>query len=336
MYNNYNNFLGGELKDYYLILEVHPKARKEIIQKAYHILAKIFHPDSEMGNDDSMKLINEAYEILVDDNKRAEYDNEYFKNNRINISKTTSVSDYHDVTQREKEIRLREAELLRREKEIKIREEIYKDEKQNFDKMASIRKKLDIENKISFLKDPDYPTNKKYSILKELIRSGKKSLKPLKEAFDTADDEVRYYIIQAISEIGGIDNTNFFINALSDLYSYVRAEAAHCLGTLKAKSAEVLLYELLDDEYSIVREEACFALGEIGFRYAIQKMLEIAKDKKEEIKVKISAINALKKCAGPEILDDLNKLKKNRSLQSAVEKAIFFINQKAFFINKGV
>ena len=33
------------MKDYYAILEVHPKASQEIIKKAYLTLAKKYHPD---------------------------------------------------------------------------------------------------------------------------------------------------------------------------------------------------------------------------------------------------------------------------------------------------
>ena len=56
----------------YDILEVSRKASKEIIEKAYKTLAKKYHPDVQ--SEEKMKQLNEAYSILSDDIKRAEYD----------------------------------------------------------------------------------------------------------------------------------------------------------------------------------------------------------------------------------------------------------------------
>lgn len=65
------------MKDYYEILEVHPKASKELIKKAYQILAKKYHPDL-CGNSresiERMTILNEAYAVLSDENARKKYD----------------------------------------------------------------------------------------------------------------------------------------------------------------------------------------------------------------------------------------------------------------------
>ena len=63
----------------YEILEVSEKASKEVIEKAYHVLAKKYHPDlqqevQKQEAEKKMKQINEAYEILSDEEKRKEYD----------------------------------------------------------------------------------------------------------------------------------------------------------------------------------------------------------------------------------------------------------------------
>ena len=60
--------------DYYEILGVSKNAPKEEIKKAYHNLAHKHHPDKTKGDDKKFKEINEAYQVLSDDKKRAEYD----------------------------------------------------------------------------------------------------------------------------------------------------------------------------------------------------------------------------------------------------------------------
>ncbi|EGB5534892.1 molecular chaperone DnaJ [Campylobacter upsaliensis] len=62
---------------YYEILEITQSADKESIKKAYRKLALKYHPDRNQGDketEDKFKLINEAYEVLSDDEKRAIYD----------------------------------------------------------------------------------------------------------------------------------------------------------------------------------------------------------------------------------------------------------------------
>lgn len=61
-------------KDYYNILNVDKKASKEEIKKAFRTLAHKHHPDKKGGNEAKFKEINEAYTVLSDDKKRAEYD----------------------------------------------------------------------------------------------------------------------------------------------------------------------------------------------------------------------------------------------------------------------
>ena len=72
------------MKDYYEILEVSPKASKEIIERAYHVLVKQYHPDLYTGEqrmyaETKIRDVNEAYKILSDDFLREQYDNEIIK-----------------------------------------------------------------------------------------------------------------------------------------------------------------------------------------------------------------------------------------------------------------
>ena len=66
-----------EYKDYYKVLGVEKKDDKDTIKKAYRKLAKKYHPDNNPNNkraEERFKEINEAYEVLSDDEKRKRYD----------------------------------------------------------------------------------------------------------------------------------------------------------------------------------------------------------------------------------------------------------------------
>jgi curved DNA-binding protein len=65
-----------EFKDYYAVLGVEPGSGESEIKQAYRRLARKYHPDvsKEKGAEDRFKAINEAYEVLRDKEKRAQYD----------------------------------------------------------------------------------------------------------------------------------------------------------------------------------------------------------------------------------------------------------------------
>ncbi len=65
-----------QFKDYYETLGVEPTAGEAEIKTAYRRLARKFHPDvsKEKGAEERFKAVNEAYEVLRDKDKRAEYD----------------------------------------------------------------------------------------------------------------------------------------------------------------------------------------------------------------------------------------------------------------------
>lgn len=66
-----------DYKDYYKILGVNRKASADDIRKEYRKLAMQFHPDKNPGDkkaEDKFKEINEAYQVLSDEKKRARYD----------------------------------------------------------------------------------------------------------------------------------------------------------------------------------------------------------------------------------------------------------------------
>ena len=67
------------MKNYYEILEVSQSASQEVIEKAYKTLAKKYHPDLQDGIDKTyaekkMKELNEAYDVISNQEKRKSYD----------------------------------------------------------------------------------------------------------------------------------------------------------------------------------------------------------------------------------------------------------------------
>src|SRR3972149_11263353 len=67
----------GKLKDYYQILGVGKNAGQKDIKNTYRKLAREYHPDAKPGDkaaEERFKEISEAYEVLSDSAKRAEYD----------------------------------------------------------------------------------------------------------------------------------------------------------------------------------------------------------------------------------------------------------------------
>ena len=66
----------AEKRDYYEVLGVARSADKDVLKKAFRKLAQQYHPDINKAPDAEhlFKEINEAYQVLSDDQKRAAYD----------------------------------------------------------------------------------------------------------------------------------------------------------------------------------------------------------------------------------------------------------------------
>jgi len=60
--------------DYYAILGLPKNASQDQIKKKYRALSLECHPDRPGGNAEKFKQLNEAYETLSDETKRAQYD----------------------------------------------------------------------------------------------------------------------------------------------------------------------------------------------------------------------------------------------------------------------
>ncbi len=62
------------MKDYYTVLGVQKNASEDDIKKAFRTLAHKYHPDKKGGDEAKFKEASEAYAVLSDKKKRAEYD----------------------------------------------------------------------------------------------------------------------------------------------------------------------------------------------------------------------------------------------------------------------
>ncbi len=125
------------MKNYYQILNLESTASKDEIKKAFRLYAQHYHPDKQNGNkffEQRFIEIKNAYDILVDDNKRRAYDlsqKEFFNNNPINdafVSEKTAELRKKETELKQREANLKKDELARikKESELRIKEAVIK------------------------------------------------------------------------------------------------------------------------------------------------------------------------------------------------------------------
>lgn len=106
------------MKNYYEILEVNEKASKETIAKVFKLQIKNNHPDLFQGDEkkiaeEKTMLLNEAYEVLSDELKRADYDKQ------INFEKEEKINNYKE------QIAILKEELIKKQTILQqLREEL--------------------------------------------------------------------------------------------------------------------------------------------------------------------------------------------------------------------
>ena len=70
--------------DLYEVLQLSQGADSETVERVYRLLAKRYHPDNQAtGNSKRFAEVSEAYQILSDAKRRAEYDGKYDENRRM-------------------------------------------------------------------------------------------------------------------------------------------------------------------------------------------------------------------------------------------------------------
>ncbi len=145
-------------KTYYEILEISENASDEIINKAYKVLSKKYHPD--LQNDINKKeceemlvKINEAYEVLSDKIKKEDYDGKlkYKKENTNNDYTNKDIVKANDEIERQIKQKVKEAEMRINAEENKILHEIYEEYKYNFNNQF-VQKNPTIKEQLSYFK----------------------------------------------------------------------------------------------------------------------------------------------------------------------------------------
>ena len=83
----------GDVPDYYELLQISPNAEAETIQRVYRLLASRYHPDNpNTGNMEMFIKLREAFEVLGDAERRAEYDEHL----RLSQSKPLPIFELKD------------------------------------------------------------------------------------------------------------------------------------------------------------------------------------------------------------------------------------------------
>jgi len=85
-----------EISNYYEFLQISPNADQDTVHRVYRFLAARFHPDNpETGDADTFHLLKQAYDVLSDPARRAQYDSSCAKEATQPDTSFTSV-DFMD------------------------------------------------------------------------------------------------------------------------------------------------------------------------------------------------------------------------------------------------
>ncbi len=124
-----------ESKNYYSALGIPSNASQDAIKTAYRKLSKKFHPDFNQGDkffEEKFKEIQEAYEILSNDEKRKKYDS---------INRQKERSNNYSTNKQEEELRVKTEELKKQKEYFKKWEESLKKKEENIKQKDSAHKK---------------------------------------------------------------------------------------------------------------------------------------------------------------------------------------------------
>jgi curved DNA-binding protein CbpA len=99
--------------DYYDLLQISPSAEPETVHRVYRLLAQRFHPDNqESGNERRFRELTEAYHVISDPEKRAEYDVAYTRQLQQRWKLVATAADEDNDFNAEQQLRLTTLEVL--------------------------------------------------------------------------------------------------------------------------------------------------------------------------------------------------------------------------------
>ncbi len=99
--------------DYYELMQVSPNADPDMIHRVYRLLAQRLHPDNqESGNAELFRQLHEAYAVLSEPEKRAQYDVAHVKQRRDRWRLVEEGAATFDAVEAERVTRLTVLEVL--------------------------------------------------------------------------------------------------------------------------------------------------------------------------------------------------------------------------------
>jgi curved DNA-binding protein CbpA len=107
--------------DYYEVLQVSSNADPELIHRVYRFLAQRLHPDNrDTGNPSGFQTLQEAYAVLSDPGKRAQYDVHYERTRQQRWRLVSSGADSENDFSMEQRFRLTVLEALYTKRRMEV------------------------------------------------------------------------------------------------------------------------------------------------------------------------------------------------------------------------
>ena len=105
--------MGDTAIDYYEILQISPNADPDTVHRVYRLLAQRLHPDNhETGNEAQFRALTQAYEVLSDPERRAQYDVVHASRRQQRWRLVSSAANSENDFETEQQVRLTVLEVL--------------------------------------------------------------------------------------------------------------------------------------------------------------------------------------------------------------------------------
>lgn len=105
--------MSHEPVDYYEILQISPNADPDTVHRVYRLLAQRCHPDNaETGNAAQFRALTEAYYVLSDPERRAQYDVVHERQRRARWKLVSTGAESENDFEIEQQLRLTVLEVL--------------------------------------------------------------------------------------------------------------------------------------------------------------------------------------------------------------------------------